>query len=344
LLKEALAKIAKWKNETDPDRLKWSSFVKTQESKVDVNFVKKISKLKEDANEFFDKKKRGEIVLDELIGIYMDTVTQLDNAWKALKDADEAVKREDPPTAIKYQGVAAGHLKAASPGVTKAGLKKLAVKTARVRGAQLKYVSLTNRELDRLFKECVAKYKKAEDGVEALDPIIGELTEALAAKEPETTSTNREYQEHLKELVRLWKTVVDFAKEGLGRTKKLSQDIGTLEGVLARTEAGTARALVLGVERVYDGMNKEYREVDTHIHETIRNDKSIYYKQATDWGITSDDRNKSRGPLTLRAFALNAQARAVYVKGTDKLVDILEELVKKFDNAEAKAALDRLEA
>ena len=44
-----------------------------------------------------------------------------------------------------------------------------------------------------------------------------------------------------------------------------------------------------------------------------------------------------------RAFALNYQAKTLYEKGADKLVDILQELVDRFDNPDARAALGKLE-
>lgn len=72
----------------------------------------------------------------------------------------------------------------------------------------------------------------------------------------------------------------------------------------------------------------------------IRESTSTYAKQATDSGITTEDKGKTLATLMNRAFAINYQCKAVMSDGTEQLREILETLVEKFDTPTAKTALD----
>jgi hypothetical protein len=340
LLDEALAKIGEWRNEKDKERVAWMKFVNTQSTKTKPNFVTKIARLRSAAETAIGSRK----ALEELTNdIEKDALPKLERVDGLLKQAAAAVTKGNASEAIKQQGVALNLLKGISGYSNPSGLKKQAGVNARKYGVALKDVNLRDRKLTTLFNRFAIGYKDLVDEADRIDGEIERLADEFAEGEPETSNNDREYQTHLKQSMKNYKSVVDFAKAGLAKLKKAGGQIGTLEQVLGRTVAETTPPLVKAVVKVHDVLYDQYKAVDSHIQETIRTTTSTFSAKATEWGITGDDRTKSLAPLMNRAFALNYQAKALYEASADRLIAVLEQLDSKFDSAEAKRALAEID-
>lgn len=337
LLEEAVAKIGAWKRETDVKRLEWMKFVNTQNTKTNKNFVAKIEQLKSAAG--------GCWALAELTSqLQNEGILKLAKVRERYEAAREAIEQGNATKAIKEQGTGLNLIKGVSPLSKANALKKQAGNWARRFNVTVKEVDLADAEVVRLAREVAEGFNDLNEKLNSLDDEVDRLTEALAEQDPESVNptASKEYKAKLKECVKNYKTVVDFAKQGMAKAKKLQGDLKKIETIISKTVAGNARAVVPAIEKLAEALETTYSGVDSRIQSTIRLPDSTFSKQAKDWGITTEDRTKSLGPMQDRAFALNYQMKEIVVASKDRLIDMLDDLAKRFACEEARVALARM--
>lgn len=332
LLDESVKKISKWKKEKDPDRLDWIRYVITQENKSDPRYLEAIEKIKE----------RQSALGDIMISLRDGPEYDLEVAQQKLDATKQAIQRRDAKLAVMQYGIGMEKLKGVAPYTTKRGLKAK-LERAINRDAKLGEVNLYGDEYLERIGNIKDLYKELTDAFEEVEDDVDELEEEFDNRDDlSVDSDDQEYQRHLKELLRKYNGIVAFAKERFANAKKETSNIRKLEKILKRTDAGNANTLVREVIEVYNVLSTAYTETDEHIQAKIRLRESEYPLLADEWGILSTDRNKVLSTPMNRAFGLNYKLKALRENGNERLEDILEELVNRFDTPEAEEALDEL--
>jgi hypothetical protein len=328
LLAEAVAKIEKWEGEQATEREAFKTFVKTQKEKAAPNYVHLIG---------------GLWATEELYQQVGSAVASVERADEKIKAAIKAVREGNAEQAVQNLGIAASSLKkGVNPSATNAALTKQAGVLAAKHHSITSCVRLDNGKLKARFQEVVKGAAEIQKAITAVEGDVDHLFDQMAAKPVETKNSNPAYKRDLDRIQKGYKSVVDETKVRLDRVKAAYADIAKLEKILEQTVASNARALVPGVMKVYTTLNGEFKTMEQNIQDKIRTSSSTYAVAATQAGISDEDRIKTLTPLMNRAFGLNIQGSDLYRTGKEKLADILQALVERFNNAEAKSALGQV--
>jgi len=279
---------------------------------------------------------------NEILVMLRDTTQgQLERAQKYLLLAEQAAKDNKPTEAVRNHGIALRSLQTSRDETSKAYWDRQAGDFASKAGYPGMKTTLSNDpQVKAKLKQCADFYKILTAQAATLDDTLEQMEGMLFDKDPETSSTDKTYRDHLKQSIDNYKSVVNFAKNGLTKVKGHADAVQRSGGMFDRLVPSSAMPYI-AIQLKYGALllPGPVKDVKDHIEKTIRhNGVSQFSKQAADWGLSEQDRAKNIVPLTDRIFALNTQIVNIAAQATQQVIDNLNTLIEKFGSDEELGA------
>ena len=332
LLTEAVNKVGRWEGEQADARLVFQKHVNTQKEKTDVRYQDAVTDLQAALK-----------ASDEYTQIVTEAARAIPAIKKRLEGAADLLKQGKAEDAMhEIGGVETGIKNNLAFYATLAGLKKQAVNTAKKHKADVAHFDFTRTDLQTPFKLIVAACQEIPKAAHALSLRAEDELDKAAQKDPVSANQDPNYQKNMKRIYGEYKNVIETVKAGLAKMRDGATRIAKIQELVKTATPDKVANLAAAVVKLDTFIAQEREKLQQLFQDTLRTGESKFAKQAKEQ-IADEDRKGLKAFID-RGITFSLQASNLYNSSHEDLVEVLESLVERFPNSEAKKALGQVAA
>ena len=280
---------------------------------------------------------------DEFTQIVTEAAHAIPSIKKRLEGAADLLKQGKAEDAMhEIGGVETGIKNNLAFYASLASLKKQAVNTAKKHKTDIAHFDFTRTDLQTPFKLIVAACQEIPKAAHTLSLKAEDELDKAAQKDPDSANLDPNYQKNMKRIYGEYKNVIETVKAGLAKMRDGATRIQKLQELAKTVTPDKVDGLAAAVLKLDAFIGQERAKLQQHFQDTLRTGESKFAKQAKEQ-LAEEDRKGLKAFID-RGITFSLQASNLYSSSHEDLVEVLESVVERFPNSEAKKALGQLAA